>query len=360
MRKFSAIIIIATMLFASFGLTACKEPETSEQMNSNVSNTTQMPATTSTPVTSSTTEVPLAAEPMPADFDLPVSQVPEFYPDILGVREKKYDDKPTFTSEIEISEYVLHNFLNKRFEMEFYISKELTPNEDTASSMVREAGENALTYYAFSAFKTWDAYAQDNGDKNKFYAKLKYIYEGDEKKDLEACAEALEFVMKNPVPYGGFKDFNSERAYALKIHDFIAKKITYSPIGYDMTSVLGSDSYVSLQEAYNALAEEETEGVCAAYARAFAMICHYAGINAVVVTGNVSEDDQLDHAWNILFPCDGSSPVLIDVTWDDGESEDIIGQESVNDKWFYIPINEVQQHMPYQHMSNFIFGMNGG
>lgn len=360
MKKFSAIFIILALLFTSFSLTACKEPETSEPMKSDVSNTTQVHATTKAPVTSSTSEIKLAPDPMPADFDLPVSQVPEFYPDILGVREKKYDDMPTFTSEIEISQYVLHNFLNKNFEMEFYISKELTPYEDTASSVVREAGENALTYYAFSSFRTWDSYAQDNGDEDKFYAKLKYIYEGDEKKDLEACAEALEFVMKNPVPYDGFKDFDSERDYALKIHDFIARKITYSPIGYDMSLVLGSDSYVSLQEAYNALAEEETEGVCAAYARAFAMICHYAGINAVVVTGLVSDDEDLLHAWNVLFPCDGSSPVLVDVTWDDGESEDIIGQEFVNDAWFYLPLNEVQQHDPYEHMNNFILEVNGG
>jgi type IV secretory pathway VirB2 component (pilin) len=34
-----------------------------------------------------------------------------------------------------------------------------------------------------------------------------------------AKAKALEFVKKNPVPIGGFQDFESEKVYARKIHE---------------------------------------------------------------------------------------------------------------------------------------------
>lgn len=53
----------------------------------------------------------------------------------------------------------------------------------------------------------------------------------------------MEFVLKNPVPEGGFADRQSEMEYARKIHDYIACKVTYSPIGYDPESMsLGCES----------------------------------------------------------------------------------------------------------------------
>lgn len=57
--------------------------------------------------------------------------------------------------------------------------------------------------------------------------------------DLEARAEAMPFVLKNPVPTEGFQDFESEKIYARKIHDFIAKKVTYSPLGYAPELMIG-------------------------------------------------------------------------------------------------------------------------
>lgn len=300
---------------------------------------------------------PLAPGAMPNEFNLPKSEVPELYPDILGIRDAEYGDMPTFATVNEASAYVLHNILNNRYEMEFYLARELVPDEGSGYVLFC-AFENAQSYFPFGAYNTYDAYTEDRGDPDKVFARLKLVYEGDEESDREARAEALEFVMKNPVPYGGFTNFESEKAYALKIHDFIARKITYSPIGYNIAAHLSKDSYKMKQEAYNVLGESEEDAVCAAYARAFAMICHYGGINAAWVRGNETDDES--HAWNIVFPCDGSAPVLVDVTWDDTDSgDDRVGQENVSYSYFYLPIEEDYQHAPMDFMEAFMLYING-
>lgn len=214
-----------------------------------------------------------------------------------------------------------------------------------------------MSYYLFSAYYEFDMFTEDRGDEGKVYARIKLIYTNSEY-DLEARAEALEFVLKNPVPIGGFKDFESEKAYARKIHGFIARKATYSPIGYDPESMIGMKKYEALQEAYNALAETENSVVCAGYARAFALIAQYAGINAAWVSGNETEAES--HAWNVVYPCDGSEAVLVDVTWDDIDSGDLTEQEYVSDRYFYIPLSEEYEHTPMEHFDEFLRFVNKG
>jgi len=294
---------------------------------------------------------PFAPEPMPEDYDLPVSEVPEIYPDILNVRNRKYEPTPTFDTLNDISIYVLHSILNNRFEMDFNISKKLAPDENSAPILFR-AYENAGAYFPFDTFNIWDAYLKDNGNSENISARLALKYSGNKDFDLEACAEAMEFVKKNPVPYDGFADAQSEKAYVRKIHDFIARKITYSPIGYNIKEALSQDSYKMKQEAYNALAEEQSDAVCAGYARSFAMVCHYAGINAAYMRGN--EDEEESHAWNVIFPLDGSAPVLVDVTWDDTESDDLVGQKTVSDRYFYLPLDEDSLHTPLDYIDAFL------
>ena len=85
--------------------------------------------------------------------------------------------------------------------------------------------------------------------------------------------------MKHPAPIGGFQSFASEMACAREIHDYVACQVTYDPMGYDPCDMLYPSNYASLQEAYNVLGEGQDTAVCAAYARAFALIAHYAGIN---------------------------------------------------------------------------------
>lgn len=298
---------------------------------------------------------PVLPEPMPADYDLPASEVPALHPDILGLRSLFYEEMPTLRAQNEVARYVLYQFLNDQFSFAFYLAKELVPDEGTGYGILNRACETAMSYYLFSAYNEFDMYTEDQGEPDRVYAKitLNFTKAG---YDLEARAEALEFVLKNPVPVGGFRDFESEQAYARKIHDFIAQKITYSPIGYEPELMLGMEKYEALQEAYNVLAEEENAAVCAGYARAFALIAQCAGINAAWVFGNETETES--HAWNVLYPCDGSEPVLVDVTWDDGESADFPGQEYVSDKYFYIPLSRETEHRAASYFSEFLRFVN--
>ena len=292
---------------------------------------------------------PALAEPKPDAYDLPADEAPVFHPDVLGLRSVQYEEMPVFGSQNAVTKFVLYNFLNNRFEFAFYLTKDFAIDEGTGFGILNRACEAAMSYYLFSAYETIDMYTEERGDEGKVYAKIKLKYSEPEY-DLEARAEAYEFILKNPVPNGGFKDFESEKAYARKIHDFIAKKITYSPIGYDPENMFGMEKYEACQEAYNVLAGNTA--VCAGYARAFALIAQYAGINAAWVYGN--ETEVSSHAWNVIYPCDRSEAVLVDVTWDDTESDDVPGQTYVNDRCFYIPLSEEYEHTPADYFDKFL------
>ncbi len=289
---------------------------------------------------------------LPESFDLAVENLPEFLPDVLSLREKEYEEMPLLSTQNEISEYALWNFLWGRKEFECYLPREIVPDEGTGHHILGEACKQMGAYYLFSAYNEFDMFTEDRGDEKGVYAKVKLLFPGEDL-DKEAMAEALEFVMKNPVPEGGFKDYYGERAYAEKIHDFLCEKVYYSPIGYNPADTFGLDRYMDKQEAFTALGEDQDSTVCAGYARAFALIAHYAGINVAWVWGNETEVDS--HAWNILYPCDGSEPVLIDVTWDDTDYEE--GPAAVYD-WFYIPISEVYDHFPDRSFGEFLNYLN--
>lgn len=67
--------------------------------------------------------------PVPLDYDLPVSELPEFLPDVLSVRNLQYGQMPVFATINETAAYALWNFLNNRLEFECYLTKELAPNK---------------------------------------------------------------------------------------------------------------------------------------------------------------------------------------------------------------------------------------
>lgn len=288
---------------------------------------------------------------LPEDYDLPISEVPALHPDVTGIRALTYEEMPTFNTITELSGYALNHLINETFSFECYLSRDLAPDEGTGHSVLFTACKNAMAYYLFSAYSEYDMMTEDRGDEQGVYAKVKLIYINPDY-DLEARAEALEFVRRNPVPEGGFADFKSEKSYARKIHEYIARKITYSPIGYDPKAMSGLACYDAKQEAYNVLVEEDNSAVCAGYARAFALIAQYAGIDAAWVWGN--DTGTQSHAWNIVYPCDGSEPVIVDVTWDDTNSLDVPGQEEVSGNYFYLPLSEDYEHTPDTAMMDFL------
>ena len=285
--------------------------------------------------------------------DLTVEDVPALVPDVLKLREKKYEDIPFLETQEQVSEYALWNLLCGRTEFECRLSWDLS--YDLSQEALYRASEAAMSYYLFSSYKAWDMYTKDDGDPDSVYGKVKLVYDAPEF-DLEARLGAFRYVVNNPPPKGGFSDYDEEREYARKIHDYVACKVTYDPRGYNPELLAGQTAYDGLQEAYNVLGENQHTAVCAGYARAFALICQYAGINCAWVRGNETEESS--HAWNVIYPCDGSEPVLVDVTWDDGQSIDTVGQTDVDDSYFYIPLSSEYEHEADENMASFIQYIN--
>lgn len=286
-------------------------------------------------------------------IELTLEDLPALLPDVLRLREKEYDDMSFLETQEQLSEYVLWNLLYGRTEFEFRLSWELSHN--VSSVALEQACEEVMSYYLFSSYKIWDIFTENDGNPDSVYGKIKLVYDNPEY-DLEARLAAYSYVMNNPPPEGGFSDYDEEMEYARKIHDYVACKVTYDPMGYDPKSMADKSGYDALQEAYNALGENQISVVCAGYARAFALICQYAGINCAWVRGNQTEESS--HAWNVLYPCDGSEPVLVDVTWDDGLSFDIVGQTEVDHTYFYIPLSSEYEHEAEENMSGFIEYLN--
>ena len=74
---------------------------------------------------------------------------------------------------------------------------------------LERACEEAMSYYLFSSYKTWDMYTEDDGDPDSLYGKVKLVYDVPEY-DLEARLEAWSYVVNNPPPKGGFSDYTKK------------------------------------------------------------------------------------------------------------------------------------------------------
>lgn len=335
------ILIILLILIISMSLSACTVGNDHEDIFTN----------------SDTTDTHSESESDPADTqavtDLTVEDVPTLVPDVLKLREKKYEDIPFLETQEQLSEYALWTLLCGRTEFECRLSWDLSYGLSQVA--LSQACEAAMSYYLFSSYEEWDLYTKDDGDPDSVYGKVKLVYDNPEY-DLEARLGAYSYVVNNPPPEGGFSDYDEEREYARKIHDYVACKVTYDPRGYNPELLTGKTAYDDLQEAYNVLGENQNTAVCAGYARAFALICQYAGINCAWVRGNETEESS--HAWNVIYPCDGSEPVLVDVTWDDGQSIDTVGQTDVDYSYFYIPLSSEYEHEADENMASFIQYIN--
>lgn len=293
--------------------------------------------------------------PVPGSEAVPVIQTPEPtpeppHPDVLGIRELKYDDMPLFTDMNQLSVYVLYNFLHENFSFQCLLDRSMVSDEGQGFFCLSAACENAMSYYLFSSYEIFDMYTEERGFDEGIWAKLGLEYTSPEL-DEEAMEAAKAFLASNPPPEGGFMDFESERAYCRLIHDFLADRLSYSPIGYDQALINGQDKYSARQEAYNALAGEDMTAVCAGYARGFALTAQYAGIDCAWVRGN--EGPGGSHAWNVVYPCDGSEPVIVDVTWDDMYPAGSPPPEELY-RFFYVPVPEDTSHYSDGEMLSFI------
>ena len=101
--------------------------------------------------------------------DLTVEDVPTLVPDVLKLREKKYEDIPFLETQEQLSEYALWNLLYGRTEFECRLSWDLS--YDVSSVALVRACEEAMSYYLFSAYKGWDMYTEDDGNPDSVYGR---------------------------------------------------------------------------------------------------------------------------------------------------------------------------------------------
>ena len=181
--------------------------------------------------TSDMTETHSETDPVETQtvIELTLEDLPALLPDVLGLREKKYEDMPFLETQEQLSEYALWNLLWGRTEFECRLSWDLSYGVSAAA--LERSCEDAMTYYLFSSYKPWDMLTEDDGDPDSVYGKIKLVYDNPEY-DLEARLAAYSYVMNNPPPEGGFSDYDEEMEYARKIHDYVACKVTYDPMGY--------------------------------------------------------------------------------------------------------------------------------
>ena len=265
------------------------------------------------------------------------------HPDPLGFTKIKYDKNPILRNANEITKYALNMFIQGKYDLTFYIPR----NEFYAPITVLTAGDNIRTYYLFGSYRIFNANTEDLGDPRGVTARLT-ITRYNVETDKQTFKAAQDYVKKHPVPNGGFKDFETEKEYMRGIHDYVANLVEYNSMGYNPHSLLQTNIYDAKQEAYNALIEHSA--VCAGYAKAVALIAQTAGIDCAWIWGNESPDSS--HAWNVVFPCDGSEPVVVDATWDDHYNYENPDKPLYD--YFYIPVKDDFSHHADESLWSFV------
>ena len=91
------------------------------------------------------------------------------------------------------------------------------------------------------------------------------------------------------------------------IHDLLCKAVVYD-------SEFDRNGENTVYTAYGALVNGHA--VCEGYARAFKLLCYYAGLECILVTG---DSKGVGHMWNMVR-LDGNW-YHVDATWDDLRSE---------------------------------------
>ena len=127
------------------------------------------------------------------------------------------------------------------------------------------------------------------------------------------CMEKLEEVM-DELDVWPLSDYMKYRT----IYSYVTEQVNYDYDAYQdfLDSGGSADGHETAYTAYGALVEGKA--VCQGYAALFYLMCRYAGLPVVVLTGQaVGSMGYENHAWNMI-QLDGKW-YQVDATWDEGK-----------------------------------------
>ncbi|MDR0805036.1 MAG: hypothetical protein LBN42_04560 [Oscillospiraceae bacterium] len=269
------------------------------------------------------------------------------YPDLTGAKISKssFANKPILKDEISIGKFLLYSAFNGEYDIQFNVPTDLCVVDNKIDqTIIQKSWALAEAYYPF--YNSIQFGASSDGKGNITW-RIVLTVDSDEFLTGE-IQFAKDYVKNHPVPAGGFT-FQTEKEYLKGIHDTIINGTTYGSAKF--TNFVGkTDRHGSF--AYCALVEGES--VCAGYAKAMMLIAAYAGINVAYQGGYSDENDPGSaHAWNLIYPVDGSAPKLIDVTWDDPVYVDAngnpTGENGLTYDYFYIELPDVRNTPGLEH-----------
>ena len=167
----------------------------------------------------------------------------------------------------------------------------------------------------------WDAQRTDSDaiEKNKI---------GTDDKDIIALAKKITASSKN--------DYSKMKA----IHDWVATNIYYDYPAY-RGEVTKTGDVVSPQSP--AVVLDRKRAVCGGYAAATVALLRAVGIPAKTVSGVVSTDSNVGHAWSQAWLSSEKRWVIMDTTWDSGNKYDNgkYTKGSMRTKYFDISLGEL-------------------
>lgn len=133
------------------------------------------------------------------------------------------------------------------------------------------------------------------------YFELDYLYSDPGRIPAQQTAlyKAVNEILK------GAKAYSSVFDRQLYLYEQIISRVSY-----DFEEITTISTHPYAHSAYGALVEGKA--VCDGYAKAFQLLCSYAGIESTIVFG---ESRSQSHAWNLVW-FDGV-PYYNDATWDD-------------------------------------------
>jgi len=110
-----------------------------------------------------------------------------------------------------------------------------------------------------------------------------------------------------------------DKEKAAAIYDYVTSAATYDYSAYDAITAGDINGYEESQEAYGILVSGTA--VCNGYAKAYLAMAERAGLDTVIVTGDVVQGMTIgSHAWDKVR-IDGTW-LTVDPTWDDNDADD--------------------------------------